>query len=114
LNVPQHKRDQLKAEIEAITQAISKELTTVGKMLPRLRATSKITNMMREIKTSKGAWLCSEETPELGKEEPSNLVPPEHQESQTPQSPKLVLESPEASQKDLENAKKESPKDENT
>jgi hypothetical protein len=65
------------------------------------------------IETLKGAWLCLEETRKLGQEEPPNLAPPEHQESQTPQSPNL-LESPEASQKEQENAKKESPEDENT
>ena len=73
---------------------ISKELTTVGKTLPRLRDTRKITNMPGAIKTLKGAWLCSEERRELGKEDPPNLAPPE--QSQSPQSPNC-LESPEAS-----------------
>jgi hypothetical protein len=69
-DISQHKRDQLKAEIEAITQNISKEPTTVAKMLPRLRDTSKTTNTPGVIKTSKGAWLQSEETRELGEEHP--------------------------------------------
>jgi hypothetical protein len=84
----------------------------VAKTLPRLRDMSKTTNMQGAVKTSKGAWLCSEETGELGKEEPPNLAPPE--QSQSPQSPNL-LESPKASQKDQESdTEEESPKDGNT
>jgi hypothetical protein len=111
-DIPQHERDQLRAETEAIIQDIYKELTTVAKTLPRLRDTSKTTNMQGAIQTLKGAWLYSEETRELGKGEPPNLVPPE-QKPILSQSPNL-LESPQASQKDQESDKEESPKDGNT
>ena len=85
-DIPQVERDQFRAEIEAIIHDISKELTTVGKTLPRLRDISKVTNMPGAMKASKGAWLYSEEIRELGVEEPPNMAPPE--QSQSPQSPK--------------------------
>ncbi len=63
-DIPQVERDQHRTEVEAIINDISKELTTVGKMLPRLRDISKATNMPGAMKTLKGLWLYSEETRE--------------------------------------------------
>ena len=111
-DTPQVERDQCRTEVEAIINDISKELTTVGKMRPRLRDTSKATNMPGTMKTLKGSWLCSEETRELGKEELPNLAPPE--QSQSPQSPNLLESSPEASQEDQESEKEENLEEENT
>ena len=86
-DIPQVERDQFRAEVEAIINDISKELTTVGNTLvPRLIEISKVTNMPDAMKASKGAWLYSEEIRELGVEEPPNIAPPE--QSQSPQSPK--------------------------
>jgi hypothetical protein len=72
-DIPQLKRDQLRAEAKEFIQDTFKELTRVGRMLPRLRGTSRTTNVPGVIETLKGAWSCSEE---IGKQEPPNLLSP--------------------------------------
>jgi hypothetical protein len=111
-DIPQVERNQLRAEIEAITHDVSKEITTVGKILPRLRDISRATNMPGAMKTLKGVWLYSEEVRKLGKEEPPNLAPPE--QSPTPQSPNLLDSSLDVSQEDQESENEENLEDENT
>ncbi len=64
-DIPQVERDQFRAEAEAITNDISKELTTVGKTPPRLRDMSKATNMPGALTHNPAAADSGQAAPNL-------------------------------------------------
>jgi hypothetical protein len=89
--ITQDEREQLGSEIQKIAEDVSREQTTVGKILPRLRDIARTTNLPGASKTTKGIWLYSEEIREKGKRDKT-----ERKEGTTPQSPNL-LTTPESS-----------------
>jgi hypothetical protein len=82
-----HSEEKAKEETKGISDDSFKERTTVGRVLPRLRDMASFAKLPGASKTSRGAWMQSEETRE----------PPPAESSKDPKSPNLP-DSPEASQ----------------
>ena len=90
-DMPQLKRQELRAEIKAISEDTSKEQKTVAEGLDPLRRMVNFSKLPGSRKTAKGVWLHTDETRKLATN-PALMSP---ESSKDPQSPNL-LESPES------------------